>query len=580
MVGVPPTMDLPWSVAHTDQYISQFKLSAFKIPLSKMNRLLLSLTLILLIFSCTSREKVDAIYFNGTVYTVKADFEKAEAFAIKDGKFIDVGSSKDIRNQYQTEEEIDLMEAPVYPGFIDGHAHFIRYAKDLGDVNLFGTASFDELIQRLQKHAEQFPDEPVLLGQGWDQNNWEGGEFPIKDTLDILFPDKVVMLRRIDAHAVLTNQKGLDLAGVTARTRVSGGEVILKNGQPTGVLIDNAMNLLSDKMPEMSQVQKKELIQQAEANCFAVGITSLAEAGLDKSQIDLLDKMQKDGLLKMRIYAMINPTPQNMDYYFSNGHYKTDYLNVRSFKIYGDGALGSRGACLIRPYSDDEDNFGFLRSEPQVFDSLAKLIFAKNFQMNTHCIGDSANRAITNIYAKYLKGKNDRRWRIEHAQVLAENDFSKFGDYNILPSVQPTHATSDMDWAHERLGEERVKNAYAYQELLKQNGRLVLGSDFPVEDINPIYGFHSAVARQDDDNLPEGGFQPENSLSREEALKGMTIWAAFGQFEEKERGCIAKGKLAAFVIWYRDIMEVPHEELRDTKVIQTYSGGEKVYELQ
>jgi len=269
-----------------------------------------------------------------------------------------------------------------------------------------------------------------------------------------------------------------------------------------------------------------------------------------------------------------------MDYYFSNGHYKTDYLNVRSFKIYGDGALGSRGACLLEPYADDEDNYGFLRSKPKVFDSLAKVIFAKDFQMNTHCIGDSANRAITNIYAKYLKGKNDRRWRIEHAQVLAENDFSKFGDYNILPSVQPTHATSDMDWAQERLGEERVKNAYAYQELLKQNGKLVLGSDFPVEDINPLYGFHSAVARQDDDNLPEGGFQPENSLSREEALKGMTSWAAFGQFEEKEKGSIAKGKWADFVILDRDIMEVPNEELRETKVIQTHSAGKKVFELQ
>lgn len=544
-----------------------------------MNKLVFSFLILFLLASCTSREKVDVIYFNGNIYTVNQNFDKAEAFAIKDGKFIAVGSSKDIRNQYQAKEEIDLMNSPVYPGFIDGHAHFVRYAKDLGDVDLVGTNSFDELVKRLQKHVEQYPDEPVLLGQGWDQNNWKGKQFPTKDTLDLLFPDKVVLLRRIDAHAVLTNQNGLDLAGITSNTKIPGGEILLKNGQPTGVLIDNAMNLLSDKMPEMSELQKKELIQQAEANCFAVGITSLAEAGLDKSQIDLLDQMHKDSLLKMRIYAMINPTPENMEYYFSNGHYKTDYLNVRSFKIYGDGALGSRGASLLEPYSDDEDNYGFLRSEPQVFDSLAKIIFAKDFQMNTHCIGDSANRAITNIYAKYLKGKNDRRWRIEHAQVLAENDFTKFGDYNILPSVQPTHATSDMDWAHERLGEERVRNAYAYQELLKQNGKLVLGSDFPVEDINPIYGFHSAVARQDNDNLPEGGFQPENSLSREEALKGMTSWAAFGQFEEKEKGSIAKGKWADFVILDQDIMEVPYEELRETKVIQTHSGGQKVYEL-
>jgi len=545
-----------------------------------MKKLLFNFLILISLFSCTSREKVEAIYFNGTVYTVNPSFEKAEAFAIKDGKFLAVGNSKNIRNQFRSEKEIDLMEAPVYPGFIDGHAHFVRYAKGLREVDLFGTASFNELIERLQKHVEEYPDEPMLLGQGWDQNSWEGKQFPTKDTLDVLFPDKVVMLRRVDAHAVLTNQKGLDLAGVTRNTKISGGEVLLKDGEPSGVLIDNAMNLLMDKMPEMSKERKLELIQKAQANCFAVGLTSLAEAGLDKFQIDLLDQMHKDSLLKMRIYAMVNPTPENMEYYFSNGHFKTDYLNVRSFKIYGDGALGSRGACLLKSYADQEDHYGFLRSEPAVFDSLANVIFAKDFQMNTHCIGDSANRAITNIYAKYLKGKNDRRWRIEHAQVLAENDFSKFGDYNILPSVQPTHATSDMDWADERLGEERVKNAYAYQELLKQNDRLVLGSDFPVEDINPIYGFHAAVARQDADNLPEDGFQAENSLSRKEALKGMTSWAAYGQFEENEKGSIQKGKLADFVILDRDIMEVPYEELRATKVIQTYSAGEKVYELK
>ena len=545
-----------------------------------MKNYLLVISIIVLLFSCTSREKVDSIYFNANVYTVNQNFEKAEAFAIKDGRFLAVGSSQDIRNQYQSDEEIDLLNSPVYPGFIDGHSHFVRYAKGLREVNLFGTTSFNELVERLQQHVEKYPDEASLLGLGWDQNNWVGKQFPDKDTLDTLFPDRVVMLRRVDAHAVLTNQKGLDLAGVTARTKVSGGEIILKDGKPTGVLIDNAMDLLTEKIPEMDELKKRVLIRQAQENCFSVGITSLAEAGLDKSQIELLDQMQKDSLLKMRIYAMINPTAENMDYYFSNGHYKTNHLNVRSFKIYGDGALGSRGACLLAHYSDDEGNYGFLRSKPEVFDSLARMIFAKDFQMNTHCIGDSANRSITNIYAKYLKGKNDRRWRIEHAQVLAENDFSKFGDYNILPSVQPTHATSDMDWADERLGEERVKNAYAYQELLKQNGKLVLGSDFPVEDINPIYGFHAAVARQDANDLPEGGFQPENSLSREEALKGMTIWAAFGQFEEKEKGSIAKGKLADFVILDQDIMEVPYEELRDTKVIQTRSAGEKVYELQ
>lgn len=544
-----------------------------------MHKALIFFTLVSLLFSCTSREKVDTIYFNGTVYTVNENFEVAEAFAIKDGRFVAVGSSKEVRNKYEAKEELNLMGAAVYPGFIDGHTHFIRYAKSLREVNLFGTTSFLEVIQRLQKQAKDYPEELFLVGLGWDQNNWEGKEFPTKDTLDILFPDKVVVLSRVDAHAVLTNQKGLDLIGITANTRVSGGLVLLQNGKPTGVLIDNAMNLLLDKMPAMSKDKTKELIQEAEANCFAVGLTSLAEAGLDKSQVNLLDEMQKDSILKMRIYAMMNPSYSNMKYYFSNGPYKTDYMHVRSFKVYADGALGSRGAALLAPYSDDEGNYGFLKSTPMLFDSLAKVIFSKDFQMNTHAIGDSANRIVTDIYAKYLKGKNDERWRIEHAQILSDKDFKKLGHYNILPSVQPTHAISDMDWAEERLGEERVKNAYAYKRLLKQNGKLILGSDFPVEDINPLYGFHAAVARQDAHDLPEDGFQPNNALSREEALKGMTIWAAFGQFEEAEKGSISKGKFADFVILDRDIMEVPVEEIRDTKVIQTQSSGKKVYEL-
>jgi predicted amidohydrolase YtcJ len=254
-------------------------------------------------------------------------------------------------------------------------------------------------------------------------------------------------------------------------------------------------------------------------------------------------------------------------------------MHVRSFKIYGDGALGSRGACLIEPYHDIHNATGFLLSEPEVFDSLAKDFALKNFQMNTHAIGDSTNRLITDIYAKYLKGKNDKRWRIEHAQIVHPRDMNKFGDYNILPSVQPTHATSDMYWADERLGEERLETAYAYKDLLEENDMLVLGSDFPVEDINPIYGFHSAVARKDADNYPEDGFQMENSISREAALKGMTIWAAYGQFEEEEKGSIEAGKLADFVILDQDIMTVAPEKLRATKVLETWVGGERVFKL-
>ncbi len=530
--------------------------------------------------SCTSKEEVDYIFFNANVYQVNEDFGKAEAFAVKNNRFLSVGSDKDILNNYESVNKIDLAGASIYPGFIDGHSHFFRYSMGLNDVDLVGSKSFLEVIQRLQKHIQKMPTTEWVVGSGWDQNDWENKEFPTKDTLDILFPNKVIMLTRIDAHAVITNQNGLDIAEISGRSKIEGGEIILKNGNPTGVLVDNAAKLLRSKMPELkNQTDQKQLLERGQNNCFAVGLTSLVDAGLDKEQIDLINTMHKNEQLKMRVYAMINPTQNNMNHYFGTGHIKTDYLHVRSFKIYGDGALGSRGACLVAPYSDMPSTTGFLLSDVGRFDSLARLIFAKDFQMNTHCIGDSANRVITDIYAKYLKGKNDRRWRIEHAQVVTNSDLTKFGSYNILPSVQPTHATSDMYWAEDRLGKDRVKTAYAYQDLLKQNGKLILGSDFPIEDINPIYGFHAAVSRQDNDDFPQGGFQPENALSREEALKGMTLWAAYGQFEEEEKGSIETGKFADFVILDQDIMEVEPEKIRATKVIKTFIGGKEVYGL-
>jgi predicted amidohydrolase YtcJ len=547
--------------------------------MNKFKSLCLAIT-ILLFTACQSKQQADAIFFNANVYTVDDGFSKATAFAIKDNKFLAVGSDDEIRNQYESESITDLAGLAVYPGLIDGHAHFYRYSLGLQNVDLIGTSSFDEIIQKIQEHVKQYPDLPWIVGRGWDQNDWgDNTEFPTKDTLDILFPDKVVALRRIDGHALLTNQKGLDLAGINANTKVSGGEIILVNGKPSGVLVDNAIDLLSSKAPDISDERKVDLLELGQENCFSVGLTSLADAGLQKVEIDFMDALQKDSILKMRVYAMLAPSDENIQHYFSNGHYKTDYMHVRSFKIYGDGALGSRGACLIEPYHDVHTATGFLLSEPEVFDSLAKDFALKNFQMNTHAIGDSTNRLITDIYAKYLKGKNDKRWRIEHAQIVHPRDMNKFGDYNILPSVQPTHATSDMYWADERLGEERLETAYAYKDLLEENDMLVLGSDFPVEDINPLFGFHSAVARKDADNYPEDGFQMENSISREAALKGMTIWAAYGQFEEEEKGSIEAGKLADFVILDQDIMTVAPEKLRATKVLETWVGGERVFKL-
>src|SRR5690606_1533211 len=314
-----------------------------------------------------------------------------------------------------------------------------------------------------------------------------------------------------------------------------------------------------------------------QTNCFSVGLTTVADAGLSRDIIELMEERQEEGSLKIRIYAMISPSPEDKAYYFEKGPYQTDRISVMGFKVFGDGALGSRGAALLQPYHDAPDEYGFLLSSVEAFKKLAEEIYAHGFQMNTHCIGDSTNRTLLDIYANVLKGKNDRRWRIEHAQIVNEQDVSKFGEHQIIPSVQPTHATSDMYWAEDRLGPNRVKDAYIFKQLLDQNGYIALGSDFPVESINPLYGFHAAVARQSAEGWPEDGFQKENSLTREEALRGMTIWAAYANFEEEKKGSIEADKFADFVILDQDIMEVPAGDLRNVTVRATYVGGEKIY---
>lgn len=525
----------------------------------------------------TQGNQVDLIVHNAKVYTVDSTFSKAEAFAVKDGKFVAVGSSKDILEKYTTKQKIDMQQKPVYPGFFDAHCHFYRYGLGLRQVDLVGTTSFNDIVAKLQAFRQQNPNQAWLAGRGWDQNDWEVKEFPTKDTLDKLFPDVPVFLTRVDGHAALVNQKALDMAGVKNDAKVSGGLVEIKNGKLTGILIDNAVDLVSNAIPQLSKEEQSKALLEAQKQCFAVGLTSVVDAGLNRPNIELINEMQEAKQLKMRVYAMVSATKDDLAYYLNKGKIKTDYLNVRSVKVYADGALGSRGACLLHAYHDKPEKQGFLLSSPETLDSLVERIAAKGFQVNTHCIGDSANRLLLDIYGKYLKGNNDLRWRIEHAQVVSKRDLKKFAEFSVIPSVQPTHGTSDMYWATDRLGKERVKTAYAYKDLLKQGRLLAIGSDFPVEHINPLYGFHSGVARQDAKNYPEGGFQMENAISREQALKGMTIWAAFSNFEENEKGSIEAGKMADFVVVEKDLMTAPKTELRNLKVLHTFVGGEQVY---
>lgn len=529
------------------------------------------------LFFFPPKQQVDLIIYNATIYTVDASFTKAEAIAIKDGKITATGTTNNIVQQYEAAEKIDAKGKYIYPGFIDAHAHFFNYGLGLQTADLSGTNSWSEVLQRLQTFAQKHTV-GWLIGRGWDQNDWTNKTFPNKQQLDKLFPNRPVLLSRIDGHAAIANQKALDMAGVRVGDNLTGGEVEVKNGKLTGILIDNAVDLVAAKIPAPDNNQIRSALMQAQQNCFAVGLTTIDDCGLDYRSILFIDSLQKNGELKMRIYAMLSDAAPNYAFAKAHGKIKTDYLNVRAFKVYADGALGSRGACLLQPYSDKPGWYGFLLSPAKHFDSVANVIHQLDFQMCTHAIGDSGNRVILNTYARYLKEDNDKRWRIEHAQVINKNDFHLFGQYNIIPSVQPTHATSDMYWAGERLGKEREKGAYAFEQLLQQNSWLPLGTDFPVEDISPFKTFYAAVFRQDAKGFPKGGYQIKNALSREQALRGMTIWAAKSNFEQEEKGSLEKGKWADFVILDQDIMTAPPSSILPTKVIATFIGGQKVYQ--
>ncbi len=541
--------------------------------------MLCGLFLALLFASCTKKEAVDVMVYNAKVYTVNAGFDTVEAFAVKDGKILNLGKTSEIRGKYEAKEEINAEGKVVYPGFIDAHAHFFGYGQSLQTADLRETKSWDDVLNRLVAFAKTHPD-GWLIGNGWDQNDWENKAFPTNQKLTELFPNRPVFLNRIDGHAAIANQKAFDDAGIKTAQKLTGGDMLTENGKLTGVLIDNAVALVESKIPSPDAKQAEKIFTDAQRNCFAAGLTTIDDCGLSYLAVEFIEKLQKEQKLKMRLYVMLSDAPENYKYLFARGPIKTNRLNVRAFKVYADGALGSRGACLLHPYSDMPNKTGFLLSNQKHFEEVAAKIAANNFQMCTHAIGDSANRVMLNIYNRILKGKNDKRWRIEHAQVVNASDFNLFGKASIVPSVQPTHATSDMYWAGQRLGAERLKGAYAYKQLLKQNGWIPLGTDFPVENINPLLTFYAATVRVDAKGFPEGGFQKENALTPEEALRGMTIWAAKANFEEQEKGSLEKGKLADFVILDHDILKTTPKNILKTKVLKTYLNGEKVYEAK
>lgn len=539
-----------------------------------LNKLIVVASAVLLA-ACNARENADLVIHNATIYPVEPASTIYQAMVVRNGKIIAIGSN-DIIKKYNAREVIDANKKVVLPGLIDAHCHFTGFATDMWKCNLVGTTSYEEVLERIKIYSRTAPMQ-WLYARGWDQNDWKVKEYPDKKELDSLFPDRPVFLKRIDGHAALVNQFALNLAKVTPTTQVAGGRVEIKDGKLTGLLIDNAMDLVDSCVPLIPDSLAKKYYLEAQKICFSQGLTQVQDCGVSEHTVKLMEDEQKAGRLKMKVFAFLSDDSTYYDRWIKKGVYKTDRLTVGGFKLYADGALGSRGACLTHPYSDKPGWHGFMLRQKKYLQWVAEKMASGNMQLITHAIGDSANREMLKIYGSVLKGRNEKRWRIEHAQVVNENDFHLFGDYDIIPSVQPTHATSDMYWAEERLGKERIHNAYAYQKLVKARGFTPLGTDFPVEDISPFKTFYAAVARKDARGFPEGGFEISNALSKEQALCGMTIWASYSVFEEKVKGSLETGKVADFIIIDTDIMLCNLPDILKTKVLATYINGEKVY---
>jgi len=482
---------------------------------------------------------VDLIIHNAQIHTLDASDRVLQAIAIRNGKIIEVGAERQILNKYSAEQTVDAQGKDVYPGLTDAHGHMLMYAKQLLGVDLRGVKSLQEMIHRCEQYKAKNPNLKFIVGQGWDQNLWANQEMPTNEQLNILFASIPVCLYRVDGHAALVNDFLLKKSDLIQKSApISDGEVVIKNNKPTGLLIDNAMSLVQPFLPDFSKKAYLEALLMVQDELLQYGITSVHEAGIDFEHISWLKELIDKHSLHVNLYAMLMDTPKNRAFVQKHGKYRYKNLVIRSFKCFADGALGSRGALLKGPYHDHPESRGLLLTEVAQMQNLAKFCLAHGYQMNTHSIGDSANALVLSIYQKVFNTKPDHRFRIEHAQILDPKDFIKFSQFAVFPSVQPTHAISDAHWAEKRLGKDRLKGAYAYQTLFNQFGMIALGTDFPVEQINPFATIQAAS------NNPFG-----ENLQFDQIIKGMTIYAAFASFQEKQLGTLEKGKDATLAIF-------------------------------
>lgn len=531
----------------------------------------------LLFTSCFKGEEADVIIHNAVIHSMDESMTEYEAMAIRDGKIIELGPERQILNKYSSDEIIDAQGKDVYPGLTDAHGHILSYAQQKLSVDLIGCKSMAQLIVRTEKFQQQYKRD-VIIGRGWDQSLWGETDLPNNKALNEAFPTTPVCLYRVDGHALLANDAMLKLAGITSELVVDGGIILLEDDKPTGVLVDNAMELVNAILPKFSNEEMTTAIMDIQAELVMYGITGVHEAGIEVKDIALFKSLIDKAGFEINVYAMLSANQESIDFAHKNGVYEYKNLLIRSFKVYGDGALGSRGAFLKQPYFDEHNHHGVLTTSQEEMRKIANVCMEMGYQMNTHAIGDSTNRILLELYESAYNQNPDHRWRIEHAQVVDPNDFELFAKYGVIPSIQPTHAVSDQRWAEARLGKARMKGAYAYNTLLKSTGIIAIGTDFPVENIDPFMSIFAATKRKNSDGYPSNGFYSQEAITLEECMSGMTKWAALSAFQEDHLGVLSEGMDATFAIFEKPIRSM--EQYEPNFASYTFIKGKKVYSTE
>lgn len=507
-----------------------------------------------------------------------------DAIAMQDGKILSVGNHAEIMSSYSNANSIDGGGKTVLPGLIDAHAHVMGLGGSILNVNVMGIRTLDETLEMISDYAQKYPDLAWIQGRGWNQVLWPENKFPTAADLDRAVSDRPVFLSRVDGHAGWANSEAMKIAGITRDTPDPDGGAIIKdeNGEPTGVLIDLAQNLVERHIPAPTKEEMRLALDASLAEMRSVGLTGVHDAGVGVTDFELMKEVADNGKMTTRIYGMISGAGETFDQLSENGPvigYANDRLFLRSVKLYSDGALGSRGAALIEDYSDDPGNKGLLFATEEEFTSMIDKVVQAGFQAGIHAIGDRGNRVILNAFENVRNSRGDQglRHRIEHSQIVQVEDIPRFKELDIIASMQPTHATSDMNMAEDRVGPVRIQGGYAWRTFLDQGTVIAAGSDFPVELSNPFHGLYSAVTRQNHEGMPDGGWYPNQRITREEALHGFTLGAAYAGHMEELVGSIEVGKWADFIVIDRDYFTIPDIEIWQIEVLETWVAGEKVY---